>query len=286
MVLPWRRDLEAGLALLSFLKTELLKLTLMSDGVVAFVVNGEFVKVLNGYEAVLDLAARGLGLQAQLICRSMIESALTAWWARRHPEQVEENFDLHERYVRNLIYEMSPNDYGYGAPPRLTKGERLRAEQRFGRHGERSWTGTNVRAMATEMSLSVGLPSERHLDRLRDVHLRLDNWLMHSTAYAIRMSMEQIEGDEEVEIGYRLGPSPRGVSVALRSGWNTVLMASRAYSEEFGIDLEPELTHHVGACWSAMYDPETLSQTRRNDPCPCGSGAKFKTCHLDYRVTN
>jgi preprotein translocase subunit SecA len=25
--------------------------------------------------------------------------------------------------------------------------------------------------------------------------------------------------------------------------------------------------------------PEQMANTRRNDPCPCGSGKKFKHCH-------
>jgi preprotein translocase subunit SecA len=26
-------------------------------------------------------------------------------------------------------------------------------------------------------------------------------------------------------------------------------------------------------------DPDELKGARRNDPCPCGSGRKFKHCH-------
>lgn len=278
--LPWRRDLDAGLALLQFLKSELHDTTVQTSGPVSFVVNGEFVRVLTGYEALLNLAVAGFGVQAQLCARSMFESAVTAWWARQHRGYVEENFELYERYVQNLYFEMWPRDEWDGeTPPELGAAERERAKRQFGTYGERPWTGQAVRAMATEMAAALGPPIEGHL--LASLGLqRVLNWTIHSTGLAIRMGMEDAGGEQHI----RLGPTDRGVSDALRHGWNEVSLVCTSYAEEFGTDFQPGLAQHLGACWSALYDPQVLRGTGRNDPCPCGSGLKFKTCHGDYFV--
>jgi uncharacterized protein YecA (UPF0149 family) len=30
-----------------------------------------------------------------------------------------------------------------------------------------------------------------------------------------------------------------------------------------------------------VVDPDVVKNIGRNDPCPCGSGKKFKNCHWD-----
>jgi SEC-C motif len=280
---PLRREFDAGMGLLTFVTTNLIatRVECVADSV-GFVVNGEFVKLLNGYGAVLQLARAGIGLHAQLICRSMFEGAVTAWWASQHREYVEANYGLYRRYVQNLVYEMTLESLEED-PPLLTRDERLHAERLFGERGQRPWTGVTFWEMAKEMvdaTEAADPPMGAHLRRLFQVRHRMNNWMMHSTALAIQTSIEYVEGNAM----FRLGGSTRGVSESLRSGWNAVMMGWGPYFDEFGVDLDPGLTHHFGACWSACYEPDLLAQTGEDDPCPCGSGAEFKDCHLEFRV--
>ncbi|MFN8930061.1 MAG: SEC-C metal-binding domain-containing protein, partial [Alphaproteobacteria bacterium] len=39
------------------------------------------------------------------------------------------------------------------------------------------------------------------------------------------------------------------------------------------------LRNHVAAAARNPSDPSTWGKVARNEPCPCGSGKKFKHCH-------
>ena len=44
-------------------------------------------------------------------------------------------------------------------------------------------------------------------------------------------------------------------------------------------DLIPQSVHAIDAFWKARrHSPRRATKTGRNDPCPCGSGRKYKRC--------
>jgi len=71
-------------------------------------------------------------------------------------------------------------------------------------------------------------------------------------------------------------------------GWNDEMeKQAREYQETLGILLNPRKTHEIEYEYPKtelkplLYLPDT---TGRNDPCPCGSGKKYKKCHGKRQV--
>lgn len=49
-----------------------------------------------------------------------------------------------------------------------------------------------------------------------------------------------------------------------------------AYAEDLGREPEPELPEAIA---ERLDQAEAIPKVGRNDPCPCGSGRKYKVCH-------
>ncbi|MDP2710815.1 MAG: SEC-C metal-binding domain-containing protein [Solirubrobacteraceae bacterium] len=76
-------------------------------------------------------------------------------------------------------------------------------------------------------------------------------------------------------------PNPRSPWYALRCG----LVVGRDSREVCWLVFDPETSKYRRSCegdttgYAYGRDPKTGETVGRNDPCPCGSGDKWKRCH-------
>ncbi|MDQ6750844.1 MAG: SEC-C metal-binding domain-containing protein [Actinomycetota bacterium] len=83
-------------------------------------------------------------------------------------------------------------------------------------------------------------------------------------------------------IGLRSGPSTVGTKQALLLGfWSFGHLLGLIY-EEFELDGKQEVEAAFVSGLQVLHElsDDERRTTGRNDPCPCGSGKKFKACHL------
>lgn len=111
--------------------------------------------------------------------------------------------------------------------------------------------------------------------RLHDLSLRASNLLLHHSGTALNWT-GYAPGDGTFTFSPR--PSPNNVDVALWTSFSTLaLFAGLMLPDEDRDDLNLFLNSTTAAFVDLT--PSELARTRRNDPCPCGSGRKFKHCH-------
>jgi hypothetical protein len=143
----------------------------------------------------------------------------------------------------------------------------------FGKHGERAWFGDIYTAIGTIAPVWERLGGEERTLRVyyAIVHRHI-NQHVHNTVSSIKRSLRRYDQPRKVD-DFEIG-------IALRSAFFCLQGLAHLVFDETGTDrsalteLEEE-SHRV----FVELDPKKLSQVGRNDPCPCGSGKKFKQCH-------
>ena len=245
------------------------------------VISGELTKGLNTYAAILQLCLDGFDVQAEMLTTALFESCILAAWTSLHPEIARDRFDLHARYVANLYYESRVAAgvfHGLGlAPHPLTESDREAAVTFFGPSGDRGWTGRDLRQMAEEINARIGASSLAQADAHLNVIMRGVNWTLHSTMMG---SLRTLDSHPEGSSFMTIGPHSTGIYDALLTGWNLGYQLVGTTIDYFGWDWERELQSAGYLVWESMLPISVARDLVRSNPCPCGSGRKFKNCHL------
>jgi hypothetical protein len=248
-------------------------------------VAGEIARGTKTFRASLDLCLSGYGPQAAMLNRSLFEGMAVAHWISANPEEAVERFRRHELHSRatwkqRLASRGWLDSVDSSGDVELTPEEREELDGEFGVYGDRPWYGIrNLRLLveAIEHMWPEGPPRVDLWDFFAIPHAD-NNQTLHSGARALGTGLLARRHD-----GMTLDAGPSDVQVK-----RGLLGAYWSYAQLLGLMLDhfespnrPEMDvlypRGRGAFWEV--DPAVARKTGRNDPCPCGSGVKFKRCH-------
>jgi hypothetical protein len=228
-----------------------------------------FFRALQTFDAAVLLADRGYGPQALMLGRSIFEDMVVAQRTRREPKRARDAFFDHFEHSRE-VYRESLRELGVTVPPDLDAippldpENRRRLDKKFGPHGHRLWTEDRIREMLDEVQADSSSAESRALSVLYADYL-LSNRVLHNTPLALNQPL--FVGGAEL-----LLPD------ALRLAYGSF---ARATSAALDVTSEDEVTI-LSSRDSPLFielTAESRSSIGRNDPCPCGSGRKYKRCH-------
>ncbi|MFN8161718.1 MAG: DUF5677 domain-containing protein [Solirubrobacterales bacterium] len=250
------------------------------DGLIAAI----FARTTNTYWSALELARMGFGEQASMLNRSLFEDMVDLHWIADNPETAIEHYDQHNRHGEMLLADAlrkHPEFMPAGELPAVHSEERARLDKLFGQYGHRSWTTTTLYDRVESIEHWWGQRDDvRHLQFFRDVVHRDNNQLLHVSAHSLNQMVRR-SGPDAGGLALKLGPGDEYLDRALFSSfW--------IYAQSVGLLLEHfefaehhdfgQLFQELAPQFHRLSDDE-IRRVGRNDPCPCGSGKKFKHCH-------
>jgi hypothetical protein len=154
------------------------------------------------------------------------------------------------------------------------------------------------REIRLDLSAFLDSPQARALDLPRGAARALAERLLACAYDDLGKAPHLLEGDDLAEILARLLPARLGKRDPLAAALEPVLEAWLAFLVESAVvphafELRAALAEHLPAFQRAVASGELagrargpkpapirhrVAKTGRNDPCPCGSGRKFKQC--------
>ncbi len=91
---------------------------------------------------------------------------------------------------------------------------------------------------------------------------------------------KMFDGKREAKLGSKEWPAKVNVQTEIRSKEVTSIFEDNGWI--FTIDIEPDKPENISDLEILLNPQKTVvvdEKTGRNDPCPCGSGKKYKKCH-------
>jgi hypothetical protein len=248
----------------------------------------EFSRTLTSYRASIKLARTGYAEQAAMLNRSLFEGMLVAHWVHINEDLAVANFRRAGLLNDYLWVERLGNTGWFedGDVPveaiEVDEEELQAMKADFGRYGEKLWTGHNsIRELLPEVEdLWQNEIAKRELHNYLRIANTDNNQILHSTVSGLSRLISRQEDD-----GLRLwlGASNRHVPQALYGAyWNFANLVTLIF-DRFEL---PNRDAFDKAFERRQFDfhrftKADVKDVKRNDPCPCGRGKKFKKCHLD-----
>jgi hypothetical protein len=246
----------------------------LADSLVA----SESARGLKTYRASLDTALGGFGPQCAMLNRALFEGMATACWTTMNRELAAERFRNHLRHNRALWSKRFLDRHLIEQPfTGIPEGEEMRKlDKLFGRWGEKLWCGLAMHELVKSIQDQWEDPVE--LRTFFAIAHAANNETQHTTA---RSLTTPVIADSETDFRVESGPSLRFVEQGLYAALWTYGHLLRVTADYFEIDGREQIGPLFKRCRAACepIDPVAARVTSRNDPCPCGSGQKFKRCH-------
>jgi hypothetical protein len=156
--------------------------------------------------------------------------------------------------------------------------EQAGLDKLFGRWGDRLWCGLSLRDLVKAIENEWAAEHNRvELWEFFVVVHADNNETLHTSAISLASG---VISDSATDFEVDAGPSLHQVEQALfGSLWSYTHLLSVA-ADHFAIEGRDRLDTAFASSRAAFdsVDPQAR-ETGRNDPCPCGSGKKFKRCH-------
>jgi Family of unknown function (DUF5677)/SEC-C motif len=249
------------------------------------IVAGLLVRASNTNWAAIELCRIGFAEKALVLERTLFEDMADIYWtAQSDAAEVAERFKAHEDHQQLLLYESMakhPDVFDVSALPTQDATRRAELDAQFGTYGDKPWTGLSIHKRIEEVQgqWTEG-PDREWLQFFRGLVHRLNNAATHVTSHSL-LSVRSRE--DEDGMSFHIGPSARVLEGAL---WNSIwiyghiLRLALSYFDfpQEDRDKADRLRVQGWALFKTLA-PEDLRDVGRNDPCPCGSGRKFKRCH-------
>jgi SEC-C motif len=144
----------------------------------------------------------------------------------------------------------------------------------------RHWTGKTIPKLIAAIADSLEPIEREKLWRMHDLSYRLNNLLLHHSPHALAATVvdhvPDAQGPGVTVLSRR--PSERYVRDSLQSAYYSLSRLGRLVMRP-GHERELEEQIATDEHLFVRLPADVLRDTRRNDPCPCGSGRKFKQCH-------
>ena len=102
--------------------------------------------------------------------------------------------------------------------------------------------------------------------------------MLHVSAAGLNANAE-FSGDAD-SFTIRIGPRPDMLKRALFGSFWIFDNTQGLVLDHFEIDVDDKTRKELFSAKDFVeLSDEQMRETKRNDPCPCGSGLKFKRCH-------
>ena len=259
----------------------------LEPGSLDAVVFGTFGRGTKTYSAALLLADRGFGEQAGMLNRSLFEHAVVAWWMLLQEDQegtmerVRRHHD-HAKVLDRRRAELHPElELDQEADVSTFTDEYVaELDGMFLKHGERHWTGLSLHGLVEQVE--DGWDEAAYAGLLWKFFRFVNTWnnsMLHHSAVGLVQGIEPMQADGGFVL--KLAPSDDWVGAALfASFWSYAVLALAALRCG-GVDRRGPLREFVDQRSGDFreFTAEELKGVGRNDPCPCGSGRKYKHCH-------
>lgn len=250
----------------------------LKDTLADRLVAAESARGLKTYRASLDAALGGFGPQAAMLDRTLFEGMATACWTVANQDLAAERFRQHLRHnkalwsKRFLAREMIKQPF----PELPGEDEMRKLDKLFGRWGDKLWCGLAMHELIASIEDQWEDPAE--LRSFFAIAHAANNETQHTTA---RSLTTPVIADSETNFEVDAGPSLQYVEPALYGALWPYGHLLRVTADYFEIDGREQIGPVFKRC-KAVFEPidaDVAKNTGRNDPCPCGSGQKFKNCH-------
>jgi hypothetical protein len=239
-----------------------------------------FARSLDTAAAAIRLAGDGYGAQASMLNRSLFEDMIDAHWVATDEEAADRCYRDHLEHGRMLLADAVakyPEYYSEIELPEFDPDERKALDRDYGRFGHKSWTKVSLH---DRVSLVEGHWTEevgrQTLHFFHDIAHRENNQTLHVSSATLGKNLEFYDG----ELGLTVGPREDMVERALFGSFWILDATVGLVLDRFGIELDEETRVSVFSARDFIeLSEDQMRGTGRNDPCPCGSGLKFKRCH-------
>lgn len=249
-------------------------------------VMAEGARGFTSFAGMVDLCRSGFGRQAAMLNRSLFEGMVVAHWIHANEAEALEVLQKAARFERHLTAGVvDAVGWNHDVDPKALEDARLDDQEvkpfqsQFGRFGERLWTGRSLHSLVGAVEDQWSSPEGRKMlwEFFRIVH-RDNNQMLHSSISALRATTV---GRGRESRSLRVGASTDHVTQALWAGHWTFANLFNLVIDRFELD--------GGSDFQSAFERQqfdfvlsaegTWSSAGRNDPCPCGSGTKYKRCH-------
>jgi hypothetical protein len=236
------------------------------------------------YRASIELARRGYGEQSAMLNRVLFESMAVARWINSNEDEAVANFPRALEFEDYLTVDRLRNTGWLDSQEELDapdlSDDQLRELRRdFGAYNERLWTGhSNIRGLLDSIRDQFSDEEWQVLQNYLRTGHQENNQLLHSSVGGLRQAFVDLE---DGRYGIWTGPSDAMIDRVLFSAHMIYQQALLLAIERFNFADEKglaDLLQQHQAVFTRL-SAEELKEVGRNDPCPCGSGKKFKHCH-------
>jgi hypothetical protein len=238
----------------------------------------ESARGLKTYRASLDAALGGFGPQAAMMNRALFEGMATACWTSANPQLASERFQKHQRHNLVLWSRRYLASQVIQQPLPGTPGleEQRELDRLFSPWGDKLWCGLPMHKVVDAIEDQWETPAE--LRGFFAIAHASNNEVQHTS---MRSLLHPVIADSDVSFEVDSGPSLQGIDKALHGALWSYANLLRATADYFEIEGRDQIAPLFKRCQSVFMpiDHEAAKETGRNDPCPCGSGKKFKRCH-------
>jgi hypothetical protein len=243
-------------------------------------------RALHAFDAVLLLADSGYAAPALAVARTLVEETIASWWLRHLPRrELLQRFTAHEQSYA-LALQAADSNPSYlpllSALPQLAIDDLEHARRTYGvdaNLGMRHWTGKTIKRMAQAVRTSMRPIEQTTVDTLIGKPLLVANLMTHNSPLSMATRLvPPDELDSSVVVGARTSrkPTVRLVHEALAVSYESLaLIAWLVANQVSKAQLDAQIAEDRYVFVVIPFD----SNPGRNDPCPCGSGKKFKVCH-------
>lgn len=249
-----------------------------ADGLIATLLS----RSLDTFRAAIHLAALGYGTQASMLNRSLFEDMIDVHWIATFPEKAEQCYRDHHQHTRMLLSDVVakyPDYYPNIEVPDFDPDERKKLDDKYGRWGAKPWSGISLyqRVKLVEHHWSDEA-ARRTLHFFHDIAHRENNQVLHVSAAGLNANAEFSDDADNFTI--RIGPRPDMLQRALFGSFWIFDNTLGLILDHFGIEVDDKTRNELFSAKDFIeLSDEQMRSTGRNDPCPCGSGLKFKRCH-------
>jgi hypothetical protein len=213
-----------------------------------------------------------------MLNRALFEGMATACWACANPQLAAKRFVQHQRHHRSQWSKRYLESGVIKKPlPDIPGTEEQRElDKLFGPWGDRLWCGLPLHKLVA--AIEDQWEEGARLKGFFVIAHATNNEMQHTTARSLLEPANESDASLQVR---RAGPSLRGVDTALHGAlwcYAHLLRATADYCEVDGREEIMPLFNRGEATFRPIA-ADAEKGVGRNDPCPCGSGRKFKRCH-------
>lgn len=239
-----------------------------------------FSRSLDTFAGALALVSKGYGAQTMMLNRSLFEDMVDAHWTVTDPDTARTRYEDHLENTRMVTADnvaKYPREYSNLPVPEFTEAERKRLVKLYGRYGGGSWTGFGLHERVGLIEHHWTNEESRYwLRHYRDFAQRENNETLHVSSKSLNAV---VRSRDDGGLTFLVGPRMDLLDRAVLGTFWTLAQTMGLVIDHFGIEITDRRRAELFSAKEFVKLPTAQLKTPRNDPCPCGSGLKFKRCH-------